>query len=277
MSPLMECEAEASVEFKPTESRLDGFLKSVTMARESALLLDFDGTLAPFRVDPSRVKPWVGITRLLSDIQETSRTRLAIVSGRPARDVASQLAMSRPPEIWGLHGAERLWPDGRIEIEELPVRQQAALNAARNALRETGLIGQLGLRLEEKTNAVVVHWRGKPAHSAHVSQERVATVLRPFAEDAEVEMLLFDGGVELRSGRDKGDVVRLLLEELDPDEPVAYLGDDTTDENAFEALADRGLSILVRRQWRPTTAQLWLRPPDQLRTFLSAWLAAVRG
>ena len=61
----------------------------------------------------------------------------------------------------------------------------------------------------------------------------------------------FDGGIELRAAsRNKGDAVRTILSELEPDTPVAYLGDDETDEDAFLALSERGLRVLVRRDWR---------------------------
>lgn len=282
MTAVMECEAEEEsiqaqpAAVQPSEARLDDFFRLVARAALSGLLLDFDGTLAPFRVDPAKVRPWAGVTQLLEGVQAAGRTRLALVSGRPARDVAAQLGMRRTPEVWGLHGAERLRPDGHVEIEALPANQQSALQAARVALRGAGTVEKLGLRVEEKGNAVVVHWRGKAAPVAQAARERVVEVLQPFAEDGALEMMLFDGGVEVRCGRNKGDAVRLVLAEMDADAPVAYLGDDVTDEYAFEALGGRGMSILVRRAWRPTAAQAWLRPPGQLRDFLSRWLAMIQ-
>ena len=53
--------------------------------------------------------------------------------------------------------------------------------------------------------------------------------------------------------------------------PLAYFAGD---EDVFHVLKDRGLSVLVRQQWRETAADLWLRPPDQLRDFLHDWLQA---
>jgi trehalose-phosphatase len=253
--------------------KLDEFFQSVNAASESLLLLDFDGTLAPFRVDPSKVRPWAGIVNLLDKIQQAGRTRLAIITGRPAGDVASQLGMDNAPEIWGLHGAERLYPDGRLEEEELIADEQALLEAARSAVREA----RLGVRVEEKRNAVVVHWRGKSPHSIHAARSRALKLLRPFADNPAMKLLQFDGGLELRAGRDKGDAVRMILVEVPNSTPVAYLGDDATDEDAFLALAGRGLGVLVRREWRPGAAQMWLRPPAQLREFLAAWLRATQG
>jgi trehalose-phosphatase len=279
MPTLMECEtrdASDPLELFSIDAQLNYFLASVAIADQSALLLDFDGTLAPFRIDPSKVRPWAGVTKLLNDIQQTGRTRIAIISGRPARDVALQLGMPTPPEIWGLHGAERLLPDGRVEVDDLLPQQRTSLDAARRSLLATGLVVKFGLRLEEKRNAIAVHWRGKSEHSARMARQRISDVFSPFAEEVGMKLLQFDGGVELRAGRDKGGAVQLLLTEMQPDAPVAFMGDDVTDEDAFRALAGRGLSILARRDWRPSVAQLWLRPPIQLRAFLTAWFQTLR-
>jgi len=279
MPILMEseaCEKSDSSELHSTDGQLGDFFELVAAASQSALLLDFDGTLAPFRIDPTKVKPWAGVTKLLGDIQQTGRTRIAIISGRPARDVAFQLGMSTPPEIWGLHGAERMLPNGRVDTDDLLPHQRSVLEAAKGVVHTDELTSTQGLRLEEKWNAIAVHWRGKPEQSVKNARQQMYKILSPFAGRAGMKLLQFDGGIELRAGRDKGGAVHLLLSEMQPDAPVAFMGDDITDEDAFLALAGRGLSILTRRDWRPTAAQLWLRPPAQLRSFLSGWLRALR-
>ncbi len=250
---------------------LTDFFRRLSAAQQSCLLLDFDGTLAPFRIDPATVRPWAGVRELLDRISREGRTRVALISGRPSRQVARQLGLATPVEIWGLHGAERLLPNGEVEKEKLQDAQLEALRAARHRVQQAGM----DLRLEEKWNAVVVHWRGKSSHLAELARTRTMEVLLPFAETPGMTLLTFDGGMELRAGRNKGGAVRLLLRSWPSHAPVAYLGDDTTDEDAFEALGARGLSILVRREARPTAAQLWLRPPVELRAFFRSWLHAV--
>ena len=90
-----------------------------------------------------------------------------------------------------------------------------------------------------------------------------------------LELQAFDGGVELRPrGFHKGRVVERAFAELGPGAAVAYLGDDRTDEDAFEAIAGRGLAVLVRPENRPTRAEAWLRPPGELLDFLEEWNAA---
>jgi trehalose 6-phosphate phosphatase len=64
------------------------------------------------------------------------------------------------------------------------------------------------------------------------------------------------------------------MSEMNPGTPTAYLGDDNTDEHAFQAVNGRGLSVLVRSGWRQTAAQLWLGPPDEVLGFLTRWLEA---
>jgi trehalose-phosphatase len=90
-------------------------------------------------------------------------------------------------------------------------------------------------------------------------------------------MEMFDGGVELRvPGRDKGTVVNAVLDEIAGTVAAAYLGDDQTDEDAFRALGDRGLKVLVRPEMRASEADLWLEPPDELLNFLDQWIEACR-
>jgi trehalose-6-phosphatase len=61
------------------------------------------------------------------------------------------------------------------------------------------------------------------------------------------------------------------------DSPVAYLGDDLSDEAAFRAInqiGSRGLSVLARQKRRESAAKVWLRTPGELREFLERWVEA---
>jgi trehalose-phosphatase len=104
-------------------------------------------------------------------------------------------------------------------------------------------------------------------------RDRVMLGWRPIAEHSGLDLLEFDGGIEVRASEaDKGEAVRTFLSEIAPSVPVAYLGDDTTDESAFLAMRGRGISVLVRPTWRETAAQFWLQPPHELLDFLELWL-----
>jgi trehalose-phosphatase len=86
----------------------------------------------------------------------------------------------------------------------------------------------------------------------------------------------FNGGIEIRgTGCTKATAVTRILRDESPHTPAAYLGDDRTDEDAFRALADRGLCVLVGNEPRLSAAHFWLRPPDELLAFLDRWLQTV--
>jgi len=72
---------------KQTEKRLNEFFSAVAAAPLSLLLLDYDGTLAGFRVDRFKARPWAGVRELLAKIQQQGRTQIAFVTGRPAEEI----------------------------------------------------------------------------------------------------------------------------------------------------------------------------------------------
>jgi trehalose-phosphatase len=256
-----------------TAEKLEEFFRALAGAQKALLLLDYDGTLAPFRVDRFKARPWAGVQELLKRIQKQRRTRMAIVTGRPAAEIAPLLGLDPPLEVWGLHGAERLHPDGRRELEEALAATRATLDELRERLRRDSLGGLF----EDKANGVVMHWRGASAHKAKLIEQRTRALFEPLAQTEGLSLLEFEAGLELRAGRDKGAAVEAIIEEMGAGMPVAFLGDDVTDETAFRALnaaAGAHLSVLVRREPRETEADVWLKPPGELLGFLARWLEA---
>ena len=252
---------------------VEQLMNAVAESRFSALLLDYDGILAPFCLNRQQAVPYPGVTALLQEIIDDGRTRVVIITGRSAHEVIQLLAVHPSPEIWGCHGLERLRPDGTCETPRVEEPVVQALAEADRWLRDQGLHN----RAEFKTGAVAIHWRGLDQATAAKIRGQVLLGWLPIAQSTPMELLEFDGGVEMRMpGRDKGDAVRTILDEMRPEVPVAYLGDDATDERAFLALETRGLSVLVRPEWRKTAAALWIKPPEGLREFLTRWLQACR-
>ena len=252
---------------------VDAFFESVAQAPRSALMLDYDGTLAPFRVERDRAVPYPEVIAVLQAIVSAGRTRLFIVTGRKTDDIISLLGIYPSPEIWGLYGRQRRKPHGAVEMacsDEMVV--QALMEADR-------WLSTQGLRstAEFKPGSIAVHWRGKPAGEVADVRRRVLLGWSGIAEQSGMDLVEFDGGIELMPPEpDKGDAVREILEHIGPEAPVAFLGDDITDEKAFAALEDRGLCVLVRPEWRETAADIWLKPPAELLDFLNRWLKACR-
>jgi len=254
-----------------SKGNLQDFFRTVASARQSVLLLDYDGTLAPFRLDRYEAVPYHGVTAILQTIIDTGRTRLAMITGRRASELVPLLKLSPPPEIWGSHGLEHLSDDGSYQMVEMDQETLDALFEADHWLDTL----KLHNRAEHKPGSLAIHWRGLPEEEADDISSKVLLRWQPIAERSCLMLEPFDGGLEIRmADRSKGDAVQSILSEIDTDVPVAYLGDDECDEDVFHVLKNRGLSVLVRQHWRETSADLWLRPPDQLRDFLHDWLQA---
>lgn len=256
------------------DGKAERFLKEVAKAPMSALLLDYDGTLAPFAMDRQQAAPYSGLTEVLQGIVDTGRTRLVIVTGRDAHEIRPLLPLRPTPEVWGAHGLQRLLPDESCRMPEIPASVAQALDDAKRWLAYQGLED----KAEVKPGSIAVHWRGLEETAASELRGRILVGWFPIADRAALKLLEFDGGVEMRMpDRDKGDAVRTILMEVGAGVPVAYLGDDATDEHAFRALGDRGLTVLVRPRQRRTAARVWLKPPEELLEFLSYWLDAVQA
>ena len=209
--------------------------------RQVALLLDVDGTLldigpAPFDVDvPNTLKH--SLDRLI----ELTDGALALVSGRPIRDLDMLFTPLALPAVGG-HGAEMRLREGEAaaHVADLPKALRERLIAAVDPAT--------GVEYEDKGYSVALHYRRAPEHEArlreHVAESRAAFP----GEDTEVlpgKMM-----IEVkRPGIDKGFGIRELMRHnpFVGRMPV-FIGDDVTDEAAFAAMpALGGLSFSVGR------------------------------
>ncbi len=114
------------------------FLERLASAPDRVLLLDYDGTLAPFQIDRNLAVPYPEIRLLLARIRAEG-TRVILISGRAPYDLAVLSGIDPRPEIWGSHGFERLKPDGCYESEASSRQQRAGLAMAAKLLQSEGM------------------------------------------------------------------------------------------------------------------------------------------
>ncbi len=246
----------------------DAFWTKVRATPQAHLIVDYDGTLAPFRADKMQAVPFPGVEeRLLLLI--SGPTRLAFVTGRPVAELITLLPLAADAELWGMHGREHRTPNGRSTLLAPTAAQRAVLDRAQ-ALLQTA---QPAATIERKIASIAVHWRA--ADTPLAVEKRAYEALTPLAGQHALALLPFDGGLELRAeDHTKGHAVHALLDGADAG-VAAYLGDDTTDEDAFRAIRARGgLALLVRTPPRVSSAQFSLSPPGDLLYFLDQWLQA---
>lgn len=241
-------------------------------ADRSILMLDYDGTLAPFVQDRMRAMFYPGIAERLALFAEEPRVRLAFVSGRGAKELAGLLPGGLNAEIWGAHGRELLDASGVLRTETVTPAQEESLDWLARSVEERGY----GEEIERKSGSLAFHTRGLDDENGRKLIELVHTLFTSRQSDPGLDLLPFDRGVEVRArGCSKADAVARILASEPKQAVAAYLGDDHTDEDAFRALKGRGLCVLVRAEPRASLADLWLRPPDELLAFLDVWRSAL--
>ena len=226
---------------------------------DTALFLDFDGTLSPLKDDPDACALPEGGAELLTGLSERLGGALAMVSGRDARDLTKRT----PLGVWraGNHGGIVLRP-GQSEPDEVPEAPEALTLAAR---RVAG--SHPGVFVEEKAAVLAVHTRACPECEPDV----LATLRAALGGVPGYKLQHGKRIVELKpEGVDKGVVIGRLCEDV----PFAgrtpvFVGDDTTDEDGFAAVAGLG-GHAVKVGDGDTSARYRLADPDAV----WAWLRA---
>ncbi len=244
------------------------FWNRVCSAKQRFLGLDYDGTLAPFEIDPMQARPLPGIPDLLRTLAALGGTRLAIVSGRPVAEVMALLP-NLPVTFAGSHGYE-LWPaDGDCKVRQPTPEQRQGLDAAEAIAQRRGY----GHKLEHKVASLALHTRGLESNLAAAMEQDLVAEWGGVAPWYGLECRQFNGGVEIRcSGWNKGDAVAELLRLQPKDVFAVYVGDDETDEDAFRVVGERGIAIKVGEPCNSTAAQGFLPDCRAVESFLRAWV-----
>lgn len=221
--------------------------------------LDYDGTLAPIVDDPEAAVPHPDVPELLRQLDE--RFPVWIVTGRDLQALASFL--DQRLNAIGLHGAQQGTIGGEVE-RLMPDDAAEALHRLRRSVPSVE-----GMEVEEKDQAFAVHYR--EVENEAVAHERLSNWL-----EAMPEMLDAIWGkkvVELRpEGLTKGTAVRRIADEH-PDATPVYLGDDTTDEDAFLALQEMDRdAVTIRVGPEETHATYRLDGPDQVVEYLRQYV-----
>jgi trehalose-phosphatase len=230
-------------------------------------MLDYDGTLAPFHENRMEARPPRELLASLCDIASSPADQLAIVSGRPVSEL-QVLLPDLPARLVGEHGWEEFETGAVIRRYDLSEALAGVLALAAADAAERGA----GSRLERKRCSIVLNPRGLERSEAETILSRIA---ESWKSSFVVQGLVLDrthGGLELRAtAHNKGIAVAGLMDEAPEGTLPVYIGDDLTDEDAFERVVPRGFAIRVGSAAPRSLAPYHMDSAREVAEFLQRW------
>ncbi len=246
-------------------SSWDCIVKELKNARRVAVFTDFDGTLTRIRRKPRDARLPVAARKALRTLREKGAL-CGIVSGRSLRDIRTRAGVAG---IWyvGSHGASFRAPDNH-ELHLVNHKQRRLMRQAKTFLHRA-LRRVKGVRLEEKSGVVAIHYRGAGASARQSARQALDQLVQrvPGLQSMHGKKVW---EVLPRGRMDKAAAIEHILRRQGRSRwreqfCVVYLGDDVTDESVFKRF--RGVTVAVGER-SGTAACYFVRTPGEARKFL---------
>jgi trehalose 6-phosphate phosphatase len=239
----------------------------ILMQSHILLLLEFDGTLAPVASSPGGAVLPPETRTVLKKLQAKDWCTVAVISGRSLRNLKGKVRIEGIIYA-GDHGAE-IEGSGIAFCAPVPPETLRALANIRAHLEFLPSALQ-GVLMEDKGTSLSIHFRAAKEAEKHQAIEAVRLASGSFSDTVKV-----GSGQEVVEvtpcSWDRGKAISwLVAHSAQPvsDNPIpVYIGDDSTDEDAFKAVGDRGLTVVVGRRL-DSSARYYLNEPEEVCRFL---------
>ncbi|MBN1271652.1 MAG: trehalose-phosphatase [Candidatus Aminicenantes bacterium] len=241
-------------------------IRSLFVEKKAAVFLDYDGTLTPI---VSRPELAIIGSKMKKTVQElTKRCFVAVVSGRDLEDVRNLVGLDHILYS-GSHGFDIMGPQGERMGYQKGKEFYSQLQKAEHFLRDK-LNNVEGALVEKKKFSIAVHFRLVDKKDYKYVEDCVNKVIGKYPQMRKsYGKKVFEVQPDL--DWNKGKALLWILSSMRLDIPCVlplYIGDDLTDEDAFQSLQGRGLGIVVGEENRPTAADYRLNNPDEVQAFL---------
>jgi trehalose 6-phosphate synthase/phosphatase len=249
-----------------TEAHGKKILEDFEKATKRCILLDYDGTLAPYQKMPSMAAPSEELMQLLAGLARDAKNEIVIISGRDV-DTLQKWLGKLPLNMIAEHGASIKHKDGSWD-------QQTHINTEWKEqvrpLMQLFVDRCAGSFVEEKKTTLAWHYRNTNAELGFVRSRELRNSLLQLTANTMLQVIDGNKVLEVRMvGVDKGAAANKMLLNLNPDFIMA-IGDDATDEDMFRALRDKGYTIKIGRA--NTSAQYTILSQREVFPFLQQFV-----
>ncbi len=230
------------------------------------ILLDYDGTLAPYHKIPAQASPNPELLRLLEMLCSDSKNKVVIISGRDADTLEKWLGYL-PLSLVAEHGASIRYTGGSWQPQ---VTVSPEWKDQIRPLLELFVTRCVGSAIEEKKNTLAWHYRNTHPDLGFVRSRELRNSLLQLTTNTPLQVVDGNKVLEVRLvGIDKGTTAQKIIDSFTPDF-ILCVGDDTTDEDMFRVLRDRGHTVKVGRG--NTAAEYTMPAQGQVIPFLRSLL-----
>ena len=243
------------------------FFDQIRKNGKSILIFNYEGPPTPYAINKNRnlaiLTPAEKLEKMIS-----LGCEVVVMSHLPVLNTKDLMGLRSPLEIWGASGVELLTTDGTIKTTDVDFNQAEGLHRAKQQAKNFITPDRITVR----SSSLEVSWKDLDKSEITELKQQLEDAWKGLDTKFNLKSVVFEDGIELVArGFDKGSLVKRILD-LHPSSPSCYLGNDSSDEEAFRALWGRVLAVLINRTYRETAAQIWLSPPGELNDFLDEWI-----
>ncbi|MBC6991081.1 MULTISPECIES: bifunctional alpha,alpha-trehalose-phosphate synthase (UDP-forming)/trehalose-phosphatase [Hymenobacter] len=216
-------------------------VQAYEQASQRLLLLDYDGTLAPFHRDPKRAQPDQELRLLLRALTDIPQNRVVLISGRDRETLAAWLG-HLPLDIIAEHG---VWLRTAGQDWTMFQDLKADWKDSMRAVLELYVNRTAGAFIEEKDYSLAWHYRRADPGLAAIRTRELMSHLTFLAANTDLQVMEGNKVVEIKNaGIHKGTAAARWLSTYQPDFILA-IGDDRTDEDTFGAMPPEAYTVKV--------------------------------
>ena len=255
----------------------ESFSSDIRAASHVVLLSDYDGTLTPIVSRPDEAVLSTEVREKLCALAKKPAFSVGIISGRSLSEIKAMVGIEGIYYA-GNHGLEIDGPGLKFINPAAKAAQATIKDLGQQFSAKLGNIE--GVIVEDKGLSLSIHYRLVKKDEVNIVAEIFHQITSPRLRDGKIKVTSGKKVWEVRPPIDwhKGKAVEAIIKEMKAVIKyerllTIYLGDDTTDEDAFKVIhRPQGWSIFVGAENPSSNADYFLNSPSEVETFLSRLL-----